>query len=119
MKQYHVFRQNGFPRGFATFAGLSAESEKRYAIDGQPLTDKDFASGTSFWIVDVVAPFGQIRQIVDLLKRDIPHNRVRTNRMDSDLSRERIVEWNRDDSGKVHMRIFRKPEFDMKLQTGS
>jgi cytolysin-activating lysine-acyltransferase len=115
LKQYHIFRQNGFPRGFATFAGLGAEAEKKYAIDGQPLTDKDFASGPSFWLVDVVAPFGKIRQIVDILKRDVPHNRVRTNRMDSDVSRERIVEWNRDDKGEVHMRLYRKPDFERLL----
>ena len=112
LNQYHIFRQNGFPRGFATFAGLSTDAEQRYAIQSLPLTDKDFASGPSFWIVDLVAPFGQIRQIVDILKRDIPHKRVRTNRMDSDLSRERIVEWNRDDKGRVNMRLFRKPAFE-------
>jgi len=113
--QYHVFRQNGYPRGFATFAGLSSEAEHRYAVDGKPLTDKDFTSGSSFWIVDMVAPFGHFRHIVDILKRDIPHSRVRTNRMDSDLSRERIVEWTRDQTGKVHMRLYRKQAFESLL----
>lgn len=110
--QYHIFRQNGFPRGFVTFAGLSAEAEYRYAVEEKPLTDKDFTSGNSFWIVDLVAPFGQTNQIVDMLKKSIPHPRVRTNRMDSDMSRNRIVEWTRDDAGEVHMQLYRKQEFE-------
>lgn len=118
LRQYHIFRQNGFPRGFVTFAGLSHEVERKYAIEGQPLTDKDFASGKSFWIVDMVAPFGQIRQIVDILKREIPHERVRTNRMDSDLTRERIVEWNRTEDGSVHMHLYKKPAFARLLDGG-
>ncbi|NVO56424.1 toxin-activating lysine-acyltransferase [Rhodobacteraceae bacterium B1Z28] len=116
--QYHIFRQNGFPRGFMTFAGLSTETEYRYAVQEKPLSDKDFTSGSSFWIVDLVAPFGQTNQMVDILKRDIPHPRVRTNRMDSDLTRNRIVEWTRDTAGDVHMRLYRKKEFEHVLQQG-
>ena len=114
--QYHIFRQNGFPRGFVTFAGLSPEVEYRYAVQEKPLTDADFTSGASFWIVDLVAPFGQTHQIVDILKKEIPHPRVRTNRMDSDLTRNRIVEWTRDDAGEVTMHLYRKKEFELKLR---
>ncbi len=114
--QYHIFRQNGFPRGFVTFAGLSPEVEHRYAVLESPLKDADFTSGPSFWIIDLVAPFGQTNQIVDILKKDIPHPRVRTNRMDSDMTRNRIVEWTRDDAGEVHMRLYRKKEFKQILQ---
>ncbi|WP_170350463.1 toxin-activating lysine-acyltransferase [Ruegeria atlantica] len=109
--QYHIFRQNGFPRGFVTFAGLSPEAEHRYAIQETPLTEADFTSGSSFWIIDLVAPFGQTNQIVEMLKKSIPHPRVRTNRMDSDMSQNRIVEWTRDDTGAIHMQLYRKQEF--------
>lgn len=115
LNQYHIFRQNGYPRGFATFAGLTTEAELKYAVHGEALTDKDFAGGPSFWIVDLVAPFGQIRQIADILKRDIPHKRVRANRMDSDMSNERIVEWTKDEAGKIHMQLFKKPDFERRL----
>ncbi|WP_260064313.1 hypothetical protein [Ruegeria sp. B32] len=46
--------------------------------------------------------------MVEILKREIPHPRVRTNRMDSDMTRNRIVEWTRDEAGKVHMKLYRK-----------
>ncbi len=116
--QYHIFRQDGFPRGFVTFAGLSHEVEYRYAVQEKPLKEKDFTSGPSFWIVDLVAPFGQTNQIVDILKKEIPHPCVRTNRMDSDMTRNRIVEWTRDQAGEVHMRLYRKREFEQVLQQG-
>ena len=116
--QYHIFRQNGFPRGFVTFAGLSPEAEYRYAVQEKPLKEADFTGGPSFWIVDLVAPFGQTSQIVDILKQEIPHPRVRTNRMDSDMTRNRIVEWTRDQAGEVHMRLYRKREFEQVLQQG-
>ncbi len=116
--QYQVFRQNGYPRGFVTFAGLSPEAEYHYAVQEKPLMDRDFTSGSSFWIIDLVAPFGQTSQIVDILKQEIPHPRVRTNRMDSDMTRNRIVEWARDESGEVHMRLYRKKEFERVLQQG-
>ncbi|MEX0278337.1 MAG: toxin-activating lysine-acyltransferase [Ruegeria sp.] len=117
--QYHIFRQNGFPRGFVTFAGLSPEAEHRYAVQEKPLKEADFTCGSSFWIIDLVAPFGQTNQIVEILKTEIPHPRVRTNRMDSDLTRNRIVEWTRDDAGEVHMRLYRKKEFAQALKEGN
>lgn len=113
--QYHIFRQNGFPRGFVTFAGLSNQAERRFAIRQEALKPEDYASGNSFWLVDLVAPFGQIRQMVRQLKKSIPHHRVRANRLDSDLSTNRIVEWSRDKEGDVHMRLYRAATFRRQL----
>ena len=114
--QYHIFRQNGFPRGFVTFAGLSNQAERRFAIKRQALKPEDYASGTSFWLIDLVAPFGQVRQMVEQLKQSIPHPRVRVNRLDSDLGTNRIVEWSRDDDGEVHMRLYRQNAFRKQLK---
>ncbi len=109
--QYRIFRENGFPRGFVTYGGLSPESEYRMAVEGLHLRDSDFASGSSFWILDMVAPFGQARQIVDILKREIPHRRVRTNRMDADMATPRVVEWTKDAQDRIHTRVYRKQAF--------
>lgn len=54
--------------------------------------------------------------MVEILKREIPHPRVRTNRMDSDMTRNRTVEWTRDEAGKVHMKLYRKKEFSQLLK---
>lgn len=118
LNQYKIFRQNGFPRAFVTYAGLSPEVERRFAIDHQPVIGEDYASGRSFWIIDLVSPFGQIRQIADIMRKTIPFDRMRANRMDSDMSHPRIVEWTRDAAGAVHMRLYRKAEFAALLEKG-
>lgn len=114
--QYHIFRQNGYPRGFVTFAGLSNLAERRFAIKQDALKPEDYASGSSFWLIDLVAPFGQVRQMVEQLKQSIPHPRVRANRLDSDLATNRIVEWSRDSEGEVHMRLYRQNAFRKQLK---
>ncbi|MEM7073471.1 MAG: toxin-activating lysine-acyltransferase [Pseudomonadota bacterium] len=112
LKHYHIFRSaEGYPRGFATFAGLSPEAERRYAVDDIALAPEDWTSGTSFWIVDFVMPFGQTAQVVEKLKSDLPYDRVRTNRLAGDLKTPRIVEWFRRQDRSVGLKIYRKGDF--------
>jgi len=93
--QYRLFRSNGFPRAFITWAGLAPAQERRFAIDHLPLHPQDWNSGPSVWLVDFVAPFGHIDQIVPLLTANpsLPH--VRTLWHNRDGSRYRVVEWSR------------------------
>ena len=112
LKQYNIFRDaGGYPRGFATFAGLSTEAEMRYAVDQKPLRPEDWTSGPSFWIIDFVMPFGQAPQVIEKLKSDLPHKRVRTNRLPSDLNTPRIVEWFRRADDSVGLKVYRKRDF--------
>lgn len=112
LKQYNIFRDaEGYPRGFATFAGLSAEAELRYAVEQTPLKPEDWTSGSSFWIIDFVMPFGQAPQVIEKLKSDLPYKRVRTNRLPSDLGKPRIVEWFRREDQSVGLKVYRKGDF--------
>lgn len=117
--QYYIFRDaNGFPRGFTTFAGMSVDAERRYTIDETPLKPEDWTSGDSFWLVDFVMPFGQVRQVVEKLKAELPHPRVRANRIVGDMSTARIVEWTRAEDESVTVRIHRKSDFEKLLGAG-
>lgn len=117
LKQYAIFRDaDGHPRGFATFAGLSPEAERRYAVEQSALRPEDWTSGSSFWIVDFVMPFGQATQVVEKLKTDLPHERVRTNRLASDLNTPRIVEWFRKPDSRIGVKIYRKKDFAALLE---
>ena len=109
--QYRIYRSGGHPRAFVTFAGLAPQAERRYAVDGKSLRPDDWASGSSFWVIDLIAPFGQAPQIVTHIKNDMPHDRVRTNRIVGDLKTPRIVEWRRDASGQIGLKFYRIPEF--------
>lgn len=112
LKQYHVFRTaDGYPRGFATFAGLSPDAELRYAVEEKALKPEDWSSGQTFWIIDFVMPFGQTSQVVEKLKKDLPYDRVRTNRMAGDMNTPRIVEWFRRADKSVGLKVYRKGDF--------
>ncbi|MEM6578578.1 MAG: toxin-activating lysine-acyltransferase [Pseudomonadota bacterium] len=112
LKQYYIFRnRDGYPRGFVTFAGLSPDAEMRFAVEQTALKPEDWCSGSSFWIVDFIMPFGQTQKVVDKLKSDLPYNRVRTNRLASDMTTARIVEWFRRDDQSVGLKTYRKGDF--------
>ncbi len=116
LKQYHIFRDaNGYPRGFTTFAGLSPEVERKFAIDREPLAPEDWTSGVSFWLIDFVLPFGQTAQVVKQLQSELPYNRVRTNRIVGDRQTPRIVEWFRKEDRSVGVKLYRKEEFEVAL----
>jgi len=113
LKQYHIFRdREGYPRGFTTFAGLSLQVERKYAIDQEPLAPEDWTSGKSFWLIDFIMPFGQTAQVVKKLKSDLPYDRVRTNRIVGDMQTPRIAEWYRRNDRTVGIKLYRPDEFE-------
>ncbi|MDN5785536.1 toxin-activating lysine-acyltransferase [Pseudorhodobacter sp.] len=93
--QYKLFRSNGFARAGITWAGLSEAAERRFAVEHQALEPQDWNGGASVWLVDFLAPFGHVDQIVPLLTQNPGLNRVRTLWHNKDGSRYRIVEWSR------------------------
>ncbi|MEP2784478.1 MAG: toxin-activating lysine-acyltransferase [Pseudoruegeria sp.] len=112
LNQYKIFRQNGFPRAFVTYAGLSLKAERKFALEQAPLSAEDYASGNSFWVIDLVSPFGQINQIRKIMQDTIPFNRMRANRLDTDMQNPRIVEWTRRPTGDVGINVYRRAEFE-------
>ncbi|MGJ8585697.1 MAG: toxin-activating lysine-acyltransferase [Marinosulfonomonas sp.] len=93
--QYKVFRSNGYPRAVITWAGLTAEHEYSFAVDHQPLRPEAWNSGTSPWLIDFIAPFGHIDQIVPHLSENPDLVHVRTLWHNKAGTRYRIVEWSR------------------------
>lgn len=93
--QYKVFRANGFPRAIITWAGLGPAQERAFAVDHRPLRPEDWNSGPSPWLVDFIAPFGHLDQIVPLLTRNPRLTHVRTLWHNRQGERYRIVEWRR------------------------
>jgi cytolysin-activating lysine-acyltransferase len=92
---YKMFRANGFPRAFITWAGLSPQTEAAFAVDHRPLEPEDWTSGSSVWLIDFVAPFGHVDEIVPLLTQNPDLTRVRTLWHNKAGDRYRIVQWSR------------------------
>ncbi|QBY02435.1 toxin-activating lysine-acyltransferase [Rhodophyticola sp. CCM32] len=102
--QYKVFRSNGYPRAVITWAGLGPEQEYGFAVDHKPLRPEDWNSGTSPWLIDFIAPFGHIDQIVPHLTENPDLLHVRTLWHNKPGTRYRIVEWSRP-AGEAEVRV--------------
>ena len=70
MGQARVFHRRGMPVGFATWAWLDAGAAG-LVRDGRVERD-GWRSGPDLWIVDLVAPFGDVRSIVRELRSLLP-----------------------------------------------
>ena len=117
--QYKVFRSNGYPRAFITWAGLNKAAERQLAVDHQALTPFQWNSGRSTWLIDFVAPFGQIEQIVPMLTRNDDINRLRTLWHNRKGTRARIVEWWRPfQGGQILVKSYGTGQFN-KLLNGN
>lgn len=95
LNQYRIFRSDNFARAGITWAGLSHDAEKRFAVDHTHLHPEDWNSGTSVWLVDFLSPFGHVDQIVPLLTQNKQLRRVRTMWHNKEGTRYRVVEWSR------------------------
>lgn len=93
--QYRIFRSGGFPRAFVTWAGLSDAVERRFALQHLPLEPQDWNGGTSTWVVDFVAPFGHLDDVLAQLHGVRGAPRVRTLWHNKAGTRYRIIEWTR------------------------
>jgi len=110
--QYRMFRSNGFPRAFITWAGLSPRAEMAFAVDHQPLAPEDWTSGNSVWLIDFVAPFGQFDQIIAMLTQNPDITRLRTLWHNKTGDAYRVIQWNRDEGEKtITMRSFGRNQF--------
>lgn len=68
-KQFRIFRNGSRPVAFACWAYLDEEAEKRL-LSGQPrLRPGDWRTGERAWLIDVVAPFGGVGDVLANLKQ--------------------------------------------------
>lgn len=63
LRQCKLYRQQGAPVAFASWAMLSPEAEKDF-IRNKRLRPKDWDSGNRCWLVDMVVPYGGSDQVI-------------------------------------------------------
>lgn len=69
-RQFQLWRRNGRPVGFASWATVSDEVEQRMKSGMPKLRPDEWQSGDRAWLVDMVAPFGNAdRLLADLKQR--------------------------------------------------
>jgi len=64
LKQCKLYIEKEFPIGYVSWAFLSPEVEKRLVQSGGRLSAGDWNSGDNLWMVDIVAPFGNVERIL-------------------------------------------------------
>lgn len=75
-KQFRIYRQNGKPIGYVSWAWLSKDVEEAYVLNTSSLQPKDWKSGDRGWVIDFVTPFGSASRIARDLKTGIFKNDV-------------------------------------------
>lgn len=64
LEQAWVFLRGRKPVGYLSWAYLSVEAEEGYRSSMRPLQAEDWKSGNRLWYVDLVAPYGDLPEIV-------------------------------------------------------
>ena len=71
--QFRVFHGEEFPVGVFFWAYVNEEVEKRLSEGIVRLSPDDWKSGDRLWLVDVIAPFGNVEQMLeDVVKNVFP-----------------------------------------------
>lgn len=68
LRQCKLYRQQGVPVAFASWAMLSPETEKDF-IRHKRLRPADWDSGNRCWLVDLVVPHGNAQKVIEDLIR--------------------------------------------------
>lgn len=95
LSQYRILRSDGYPRAFFTWAGLDHDAETQFGVDHIPLRKEHWNSGSSLWVIDLVAPFGHLDQVIKVMAANRQTNRVRTLWHNKSGTRARVIEWTR------------------------
>lgn len=64
LQQYRLWEADGFPVGFMTWALFNEETEAGYLDGTRFIQPDDWAAGDRLWLIDFIAPFGGVREIL-------------------------------------------------------
>jgi cytolysin-activating lysine-acyltransferase len=69
-RQFRLYYDGDVPIGFVSWARLSGEAEQRFMADPDSLQADDWTGGETVYIVDLVASKGNLRKVLNVLRRD-------------------------------------------------
>lgn len=117
LAQYRIFRSEGYPRAFVTWAGLDPDAERQFAVDQVALRKEQWNSGASLWVVDLAAPFGHLDQVIQMMAANRQTNRVRTLWHNKAGTRARVIEWTRaSHQDEIAVTSFGQKQFALHLE---
>lgn len=76
--QCKLYMKKEYPISFISWAFLDEAAEKRLFANGGKLRPEDWKSGDRLWLIDIVAPFGGVENMLrDFQKNEFPGQVVR------------------------------------------
>lgn len=76
--QCKLYMKKEYPISFISWAFLDEAAEKRLFQNGGKLRPEDWKCGDSLWIIDIVAPFGSVENMLrDFRKNEFPNQIIR------------------------------------------
>lgn len=76
--QCKLYMKKEYPISFVSWAFLGEETEKRLFHNGGKLRPEDWKSGENLWLIDIVAPFGGVENMLrDIQKKEFPGRTIK------------------------------------------
>ena len=75
LRQFRLFRRDGMPIAYASWAFLTEEAEARMKKGQVRLRPDEWNAGERRWLVDLIAPFGGQEQLVQHVKQKVFENK--------------------------------------------
>lgn len=93
LNQAKVYLREEVPVAYVSWARLSPEVERRYRQPPHRLAPGDWRSGDAVWLVDLMAPFGGVQEIMkDLRETVLPGVTIRQVALAEDAPAE-VFNW--------------------------
>ena len=64
LQQFRLWEHDGYPVGYMSWALFNEETEAGYLDGTRYIQPKDWDAGKNLWLIDFIAPFGGVREIV-------------------------------------------------------
>ncbi|HWR04555.1 MAG TPA: toxin-activating lysine-acyltransferase [Humidesulfovibrio sp.] len=71
LQQYRIFRKDGVPVAYVSWAMLTEEAENRLKQGQMRLRPDEWKAGERSWIIDLVAPYGGQQEILADIKKSV------------------------------------------------
>lgn len=76
--QCKLYMKEEYPISYISWAFLDEAAEKRMFLNGGKLRPEDWKSGDRLWIIDIVAPFGGVENMLaDIQRNEFPDQLIR------------------------------------------
>lgn len=93
LDQAKLYMREQMPLAFVSWARLSPEVAQRYRQAPYRLTPSDWQSGDQIWIIDMVAPYGGVQDLLNDLRRNILPGQVMHQLAPMPQGEAKIIKW--------------------------